>query len=272
MTFIDELQELQVRRKFYISVANKQLNAAKALIRRALGQQWTDDKEVRAKSSARASRIYSAAINGKPQKPEDEAVAELLAADLVVIAQTVEIVEKARHQVELQMKRIVRKLPVYAWAEQVHGFGELGLAVVIAEAGDLSAYPKKGHLWKRFGLAPFESRAFSTWRMKGGLSAEEWKTAGYSPKRRGEIHGVVSVWLATAQVTSKAKSESKHGDPKGRYGEVYVRRMFHTEETHPEWKPAQRRQDALRIMTKALLRDLWAVWRGIGLVATYRSV
>jgi hypothetical protein len=253
MTFIDNLQELQVRRKFYISVANKQSNAAKALIRRSLGQQWNDDEEDRAKSSARAARIYSAAINGKPQKPEDEAIAEALAADLVVIAQTVEIFDKARRQVELDMKRVVRKLPVYPWAEQVHGFGELGLAVVIAEAGDLSAYPKKGHLWKRFGLAPFENRAFSTWRMKGGLSAEEWTAAGYSPKRRGEIHGVISDPLFRQQTVVK-----------GRYRQIYDERRARFAAANPDLRPAHLHQDALRIMTKALLRDLWSVWRGIG--------
>lgn len=248
---LDHLAELQARRKFYISVINKQANAAGALARRALGWQANGEESAREKTKARAARIVAAALAGKEQKPEDEDVFGVLAFDLATVGMAIEPCQKARHNVELDMKRAVRKLPIFAWTKSVHGLGELGLAVILAETGDLSAYPKKGHVWKRLGLAPFEGKAYSTWRMKGGLSAEEWTEAGYSPRRRAEIYAVISEPLFRAQSVVQ-----------GPYRAVYDRRRAHTAESRPDWTKAHSHMDALRVMTKSLLRDLWREWKG----------
>lgn len=161
----------------------------------------------------------------------------------------------ARHEIELEMKRIVRKLPVYPWAKDVKGLGELGLAVIISEAGDLSNYPKKGHLWKRLGLAPFEGKAYSTWRMKGGLSADDWTEAGYSPRRRAEIYAVISEPMFRAQSVAA-----------GPYRAIYDRRREATGVAHPDWTKAHSHMDGLRIMTKYLIRDLWNAWKPTAIV------
>lgn len=247
---IDRLAELQVRRKFYISTVNRQTSAVKALVRRGLGWRYDEDDADREKINGRAARIVSAALAGKDQKPEDEAIFSALSADLAVVSAAIEPCQNARHQIELEMRRIVRKLPIYPWAKAVHGLGELGLAVIIAEAGDLSNYPKKGHLWKRMGLAPFEGKAYSTWRMKGGLSADEWTAAGYSPRRRAEIYAVISEPLFRAQSVAQ-----------GPYRAVYDRRREHTASGHSDWTKAHSHMDGLRVMTKIVLRDLWAAWR-----------
>lgn len=247
---LDKLAELQVRRKFYISVVNKQTNAVKALARRSLGWRYDEEEDDREKVNARAARIVAAALSGKEQKPEDEAIFVRLADDLAAVTKAISPCQNARHEIELEMKRIVRKLPIFAWAKSVHGLGELGLAVILAEAGDLSGYPKKGHLWKRLGLAPFEGHAYSTWRMKGGLNAEEWTAAGYSPRRRAEIYAVISEPLFRANTVAQ-----------GPYRAIYDRRRALTAETHPDWTKAHSHMDGLRVMTKYLLRDLWREWR-----------
>jgi hypothetical protein len=250
---IDHLAELQVRRKFYIGVVNRQTNAAKALVRRALGWRYDAEDAGREKLNARAARIVAAALAGKEQKAEDAAAFGALAFDLATIAAAIEPCTTARHEIELEMKRTARKLPVwFAWAKDVKGLGELGLAAIIAEAGDLSGYPKKGHLWKRLGLAPLDGKAFSTWRMKGGLTAEQWTDAGYSPRRRAEIYAVISEPLFRAQSVAS-----------GSYRAIYDRRREHTAETHPDWTKAHSHMDGLRIMTKYLIRDLWAAWRAL---------
>lgn len=246
---IDRLAELQVRRKFYISVANKQTNAAKALVRRALGYSAGDEEESRAKHAARATRIVTAALAGRPQKVEDAAIGEALAFDLSVIADGLKPFADARHGIELAMERIARKLPVHEWQKGIVGFGERALAVIIGEAGNLSGYPKKGHLWKRLGLAPFEGKALSTWRREGGLTAEDWTEAGYSPRRRAEIYALVSEPLFKHQTARQ-----------GPYRAVYDRRRALTALTHPDWTPIHSHMDGLRIMTKALIRDLWREW------------
>lgn len=247
---IDALAELQVRRKFWISQTNRQTNAVKALVRRTLGWRYDEAEEGREKVNARAARIVAAALNGKEQKPEDEETYQSVAADLIALSMSITPCTKQRHEIELEMKRTVRKLPVYEWAKAVKGLGELGLAVIVAEAGDLSGYPKKGHVWKRLGLAPYKGQALSTWRMKGGLSADEWTDAGYSPRRRAEIYAVISEPLFRAQSVAN-----------GPYRAIYDRRRLTTEELHPDWSKAHSHADALRVMTKYLIRDLWKAWK-----------
>ena len=250
---VDQLAELQVRRKFYIGAVNKQSNAVKALVRRALGWRYDEEEGDRDKVNGRAARIVAAALAGKEQKAEDADVFGALAADLAVVAAAIEPMQKARHEVELEMKRQARKLPVFAWAKKVKGLGELGLAVVVAEAGDLAKYPKKGHLWKRLGLAPHEGKAYSTWRTKGGLSADEWTAAGYSPRRRAEVYAVISEPLFRAQSVAA-----------GPYRGIYDRRREATAAAHPDWTKAHSHMDGLRVMTKYLIRDLWVAWRRVG--------
>jgi len=258
---VDQLAELQVRRKFYIGAVNKQTNAVKALVRRALGWRYDEEDGDREKVNGRAARIVAAALNGKDQKPEDAAIFGALAADLAVVAAAIEPMQKARHEVELEMKRQARKLPVFAWAKEVKGLGELGLAVVVAEAGDLAKYPKKGHLWKRLGLAPHEGKAYSTWRTKGGLSAEDWTAAGYSPRRRAEVYAVISEPLFRSQSVAA-----------GPYRAIWERRREATAVAHPDWTKAHSHMDGLRVMTKYLIRDLWVAWRRVMGAAPDRAI
>jgi len=107
------------------------------------------------------------------------------------------------------------------------------------------------YLWKRLGLAPLDGKAMSTWRMKGGLSADEWTEAGYSPRRRAEIYAVISEPLFRANTVAQ-----------GPYRAIYDRRRARTAEAHPNWTKAHSHMDGLRIMTKHLLRDLWQEWNG----------
>jgi len=252
---IDQLAELQVRRKFYIGATNKQTNAVKALVRRFLGWRYDTEEADREKTNARAAKIVAAALAGKAQKPEDVEAFGAIAGDLAVVASAIEPLQAAREQVEKDMKKLARSLPVSAWAKGVHGLGELGLAVIIAEAGDLAKYPKKGHLWKRLGLAVHGDKAYSTWRMKGGLSAEEWTAAGYSPRRRAEVYAVISEPLFRAQSVAE-----------GPYRAIYDRRRAATAIAHEDWTKAHSHMDGLRVMTKYLLRDLWQEWRRVKVV------
>lgn len=245
---IDQLAELQVRRKFYIGAINKQTNAVKALVRRALG--WSPDDKGKEAINKRAAAIVAAALSGKEVKPEDAEVFQALIGTLAVVSQAIEPMQRARDDVERDMKRAAKKLPVYTWAKDVKGLGELGLAVLVGEARDIGAYPEKGHLWKRLGLAPYGDKAMSTWRMKGGLSADEWIAAGYSPRRRAEIYSVIGDPLFRAQSVAK-----------GPYRARYDARRARTAETHPDWTKAHSHNDALRVMTKHLVRDLWVAWR-----------
>ena len=180
----------------------------------------------------------------------DDQKADAPAACLPIIVNT--IVSRAgwdamRVDAERRMREIARSFPIYDRCAAIAGFGDLGLACIIAEAGnDLTSYPHYYHLWKRLGLAPFRGKAMSQFKA-AELTKAEWSELGYNPMRRGRMAGDVGAALFFA---------------KGRnvYGEVYTQRREQTALTHPDWTPAHSDADARRIMLKALVKDLWRWW------------
>jgi hypothetical protein len=257
----ETMTELGRRRKFCISLANKQTNAAKAYVRSACGFRGDATEGEREAVNKRAARIVEEFLSGKPAKDGDDDILDAVVTELRLVRICLEPLELRRKEVEREMKKLTRSLPVAEWVDGIAGFGPIGLAIIVAESGNLSNYPHHKMLWKRLGLAPYEGQAYSTWRMKGGLTADEWTDAGYKPRRRAEIHACIADPMSKHQLTSKEKSGTEYGGAKGRYGEVYVARRQATAIAHPDWKPAHARMDALRIMTKALVSDLWSEWR-----------
>lgn len=174
--------------------------------------------------------------------------------------------ERARH--EKEMTALAKQLPVASWVESVSGFGLLGLATIIAETGDLSNYSNVAKVWKRLGFAPYKGRAGSSWKRpswhKGdaALTADEWIENPFSGRRYSLIH-VISVWLLNKQWIGAAKTDDGVGKPNGVYGDVYAKRRVHTAVTHPDWTKKHAQMDALRIMMKKVLKDLWLEWNQV---------
>ena len=269
------IAQLQVKRKWTIKLNNKLMATTRALARRYCGFVWDVAETEREKVNKRAAGIVDRALKGwnpkepQPDKvlteqlPADLDIAEMMAPELVLLCQTLGLYEKRRDVIESEMKNLAKQLPVYFWAESVAGLGKIGLAVTVGEAGDLSRFPNVRHLWKRLGLAPFEKngecRAMSQWH-GNQLDAEEWIQAGYSGKRRAEIYACVGESLVKHQLLSKTKTESGLSEAKGPYGRVFVARRAHCAEVHPDWKNGHLNNDAKRVMTKAVLKDLWREW------------
>ena len=97
--------------------------------------------------------------------------------------------------------------------------------------------------------------------MKGGLNADDWTNAGYNPKRRAEIYSCIDEPLFRQQSGNADKETGEVTKEAGPYRKVYDARRARTAETHPDWSKAQSHKDALRIMTKQLIADLWSEWR-----------
>lgn len=165
---------------------------------------------------------------------------------------------------EREMAKIAKTLPVWEnFAEPVLGFGAVGLAIIVAEAGDLSNYPKKGHLWKRLGIAVIDGVAQG--KLGKGASKEDWVEHGYNPVRRSRMFTIGDSLI------------KKHGH----YREVYLERKEY-ERTKAEMSglivapsakiPAKRADEfmseghvhrrAQRYMEQRLTRDLWQAWNG----------
>lgn len=178
-----------------------------------------------------------------------------------------------------ELTAFAKCLPVAVWINggNCKGFGLLSLATVIGETGNLSNYANPAKVWRRLGLAPFQSggkvQMGSTWRMKGGLTSKEWEEYGYSPRRR-------SVVFVIGENIIKQNGD---GPYRKRYDTVKAESAI----KHPEWtshatckgegKTSTGRKcagckgtgkvmlrchrHAMLLATKMLIRDLWCAWQ-----------
>ena len=248
------IQELQVRRVFYIRRINMMDNAMRALVRRMLGWRWEISEAERSKINARAARIVSALQSGKPLKDDDQRIGDAVRGDVMTVVAARTPLVAAREDVESAMRKMAQSMPVWAWGKDVAGFGPLGLAVIIGEAGDLSNYGTVSRLWKRLGLAVINGE-----RQRKKTSAEDAIAHGYNPRRRAEIWSCVGDPLFKHQ---SARVDKETGlvlrDP-GPYRIVYDRAKAVFLE---RGKTKQHAHDhGMRLATKELLKDLWVMWQ-----------
>jgi hypothetical protein len=242
---IQKLRELQAMRLAAIKAQIRSTNAVKALVRRMLGWNATAEEEDREKVNKLATAIVAAVVKGK-EPPEGTAhVADTLREYIVSNAEAQKPHDDLREGIEKQMEKIAKTLPVAPFVEATRGFGYKMLAVIVGEAGDLANYSNPGKLWKRFGMAPHQGKAASSWRREGGMDAEGWTEIGYSPSRRSQMF-VVGDCLIKAS---------------GEYKAVYDARKAYELERQPDMKPIAAHRRAQRYMEKRLLRELWKAWR-----------
>ena len=146
---------------------------------------------------------------------------------------------------ETRLRRYARRLPVWPWAASVRGFGELGLAQIVGEAGDLANYANPAKLWKRMGLAVLPDGTRQ--RNIAGVTAEQALAIGYVARRR-----------STMAVIGDSLMK---GNGDGPYRTYYLAEKERQRALHPELRPIAFHSRALRHMEKRLLVDLWAAWR-----------
>lgn len=226
------------------------------------------EKHVKAWAKAKARAAKGRLPTALPSTP-----AELVPWAHVVVPK----IEMRRTTDELEaaatkaMTALAATLPVAGWASGVRGFGLLGLAIIVGEAGDLGQYPKKGHLWKRMGVACDEAgRRQGTVdpKLTGEARKAAWIEQKYSPQRRSRLYTI-----GTALVMA--------GDTP--YRQVYLaRKRYEVERASaagltvapagkiPPGRKAEYRSlghidnRARRYLEKRLLRDLWNAWREAG--------
>lgn len=173
--------------------------------------------------------------------------------------------DQRRKMAEADMATLAMKLPVWPFASTIRGLGPRALARIVGEAGiPLGDYRSFPGLWKRLGLAVIDGRAQRRIRGNPILAMVH----GFSPARRAELWSIGDVMLRQ-QITREADERRAAGP----YGCVYLRRRRRTErrmietahlpkEDPDKWPRARCHNDACRVMTKALIKDLWLVWRG----------
>ena len=252
---LSELAELQAQRTFCIKSQSRCDRSTEAMIARVLGYRPDADEKDRKAVWKQASAVRKAVEGGDGQiRTDDQCTRALSACSPLILlsAQSRAAWDAHRQQVEKRMRKIARQLPVWSWVEPIKGFGDLGLAIILAETGDLSNYATKERVWKRLGLAVIEGE-----RQQRKAGAEAAAAHGYNPRRRAEIWTLCSDSMFRHQW--RGEKDGVPAGPAGPYGEVYARRKAHTETR--EWTPGHRHNDARRVMTKALIENLWKAWR-----------
>lgn len=149
-------------------------------------------------------------------------------------------IKKHRLTVERELVALAKQLPAIAFVESVHGFGALGLAQIVGEAGDLSNYANPAKLWKRMGLAVINGKSQ---RRVAGVGALE---QGYSPIRRSIIFVIGDSLLKKQNA----------------YRELYLTRKAFEQSKVPDGSKMLWHRRAHRYAEKRLLRDLWRAWNG----------
>jgi hypothetical protein len=255
---------LQRERVFYIRAQQRLDRMTESFIAQRLGFQarndakWDDADKRSAKALfAEAKKIRVGVERGEtrvvvPQGRSADVIADC-SMPILTFAQARETIDEKRAEVEARMVALAKTLPVYPWVESVKGVTAKGLAIVVGEAGDLADYPKKGHLWKRLGLAVFDGQRQGSVPkgVTGDDRKEAWKARGYKPARRAETYAMFDDTMLRSQW--RGEKDGVAARPLGPYGAYYAKKKA---EYVAREKPYADRS-ARRAMTKMFIRDLW---------------
>lgn len=261
------LMALQRDRIFAIRMQSRCDRAVEAYIRTRLG--FTTDptrmgEADRKKIAAEAKRLKKAVEHGEDHAADaEDGRANIVLACSAVILRNMSargMWDQMRADTEKEMRVLAKQLPAWDFVQTVKGISDLGLAVIVGEAGDLGAYPKKGHLWKRLGLAVIDGKRQGN--PGTGASAEDWIAHGYKAARRAEVYAFVDDVMLRSQW--RGPKDDHPGYAIGPYGAHYARKKAKyltrfAEEPHAK---AHAENAARRYMAKMFIRDLWKAWRG----------
>lgn len=187
-----------------------------------------------------------------------------------------------RAALEKRLKKLARQLPIWTgWALDVRGFGELSLAAVVGEAGNLTGYSNPAKLWKRMGLAVVRGE-----RQRRKTDAEAALEHGYNPSRRSVMWNIGGGLIGGMGHGPRPRigEDVEQREDLSRYQKMFVR--FVREEVSkvsPTWngldhvrEPVERKGEifesysahaanrAKRRVEKQFLVDLLIAWRAAG--------
>lgn len=234
-----------------------------AFLRTQLG--WTLDLP---EAERKAIAVRAKAIADGKQDPDAVRWGSVVQASILARQPFNEVEDAATRA----MANLARSLPVWPWVADVRGFGDVSLAVIIGEAGNLANYSRIQKLWKRMGLGLVDGVR------QGGLtknaSKDLWILHGYSRVRRSRMWTVGDT-LVKNQVRKVKDTDNEDTGERtalGTYGKTYLKRKEYEAQRNPDdMRDAKTgaytmhcHRRAQRYMEKMLLRDLWQTWRRNG--------
>jgi hypothetical protein len=215
--------------------------------------------------------------------------------DVARLSAMVTTLDSLTHDATLQLQRQMRKHPLGPWAKAQRGIGEKQAARLLAAVGDpywntLHNRPRTvSELWAYCGLhtlpASHEIDDTQLGLAGGDTSSTGGDHAGTDTQRTcvaaRRTKGQKSNWSSNAksrawlciescmkQLNATCKTDSGigahiDGCKCSPYRVVIDKRRAHTAATHADWKPGHSLNDAMRIASKELLKDLWREARRI---------
>lgn len=179
------------------------------------------------------------------------------------LAALVTMIEAAEAEAVKNLQRAMRKHPLGPWVKAQKGVGEKQAARLLAKIGDPYINSATGEprtvsaLWAYCGLHVINGE--SARRRKGQQA--NWSTLA-------KTRSWLIIQSAMKQLDADCKTETGIADHVegctcSPYRVIIDERRQHTAETHPDWTPGHSLNDAQRVASKALLRDLWIEARRI---------
>jgi len=178
--------------------------------------------------------------------------------------------KQLEHQATLQLQRAMRQHPLGAWVKATVGIGEKQGARLLASIGDpywntLHDRPRTvSELWAYCGLHVIPtghvihdahmSCASGEQISAHARSDDQIRIGGVAARRR---KGQRANWSTEAKTRAYLCAVSCMKNRNSPYRAVYDARRAHTAVTHPDWTDGHSHNDALRVTSKAILKDLW---------------
>lgn len=200
--------------------------------------------------------------------------------DVARLAAMVESLVKLEHDATLNLQRAMRKHLLGPWVKAQVGIGEKQAARLLAAIGDpywntAADRPRTvSALWAYCGLhvLPASQERNDTQSVLAGgdqtgdshpdlrIRDTHGTTVGVAARRR---KGQRANWSTTAKTRAYLIALSCIKQARSPYRATYDQRRAHTAVTHPEWTDGHSHNDAIRVTSKAILRDLWIEARRI---------
>lgn len=166
-------------------------------------------------------------------------------------------VAAAEHLAHLELVRAWRRHPLAPWARDYRGVGEKSIARLVAIVGDPGERPNPAKLWAYCGHGNPERR-----RTRGMTQEEAFKLGNPRAKKQ--------VWLIATSLLkagNRAAYDARREQTKDRLHEKSCVRCGPAGKPAlpgSPWSDGHKHADALRVMGKAFLLDLWLASRQSG--------
>ncbi len=152
-------------------------------------------------------------------------------------------IESIEHDAVLALQRVIRKHPLGVWQRSTVGVGAKQLGRLLSAIGD--PYINENTM---------QPRTVSQLWAYCGLHTIPGKDGDEAPKLQ---RGIRANWSNEARMRVYLIAQKCIMQRGTEYRELYENRRARTEWSHTDWSAGHSHNDALRLVSKRILRDLW---------------